>query len=217
MKKMPHNSDALIANLVGSLEPVKPLSFAKGLGYALAAAALSSFAVIGLFGLRDDLMQGQFDPVFLIAAGLYLGLGLAASVTVIVMSRPQVGSDHGGWVWAAAMTALLPAAALIVSFASATDVLARSSIAHGLECLIIGGGASLLVFAALVLWLRKGAPTAPDRAGLVAGVAAGSLGIFAFSLHCPDNDIIHIGLWHSGVVLLMAGMGRIIVPPLVRW
>lgn len=217
MLKMTQNSDLLIANLVGDLEPVKPLSFAKGVGHALAAAAISTMAVIGLFGLRADLMEGQFDPVFLIAAGLFLGLGLAASVTVIIMSRPQIGSDHGGWMWAAAMAALLPAAALIVSLASRVDVLSPGSIAHGLECLIIGGGASVLVFSALVWWLRKGAPTAPDRAGLVAGVAAGSFGIFAFSLHCPDNDIIHIGLWHSGVVLLMAALGRIIAPPLVRW
>ncbi|MCR9180892.1 MAG: DUF1109 domain-containing protein, partial [Erythrobacteraceae bacterium] len=79
------------------------------------------------------------------------------------------------------------------------------------------GGASLLVFAILVGWLRKGAPTSPDRAGLLTGIAAGSLGIFAFSLHCADNDIVHIGLWHSAVVLLMAGLGRAVVPPLVRW
>jgi hypothetical protein len=214
---MTNNSDTLIANLVGDLKPVKPLSFAKGLGYSLAAAAVSALVVIMVFGMRADLMAGQFDPVFLIATGLFLVLGIAAAVTVIVMSRPQVGSDHGGWIWAAAMVALLPVTAMIVSLGSGRSMLSGDSLTHGLECLIIGGGASLLVFAILVGWLRKGAPTSPDRAGLLTGIAAGSLGIFAFSLHCADNDIVHIGLWHSAVVLLMAGLGRAVVPPLVRW
>lgn len=214
---MTHNSDALIASLVGNLQPVKPLSFARGLGYTLSAAAISAVAVVVLFGIRPDVLAGRFDPVYLIATGLFLVLGIAAAVTVIVMSRPQVGVDHGGWVWAAAMVALLPVAALIVSFGGGSDILSRESIAHGLECLMVGGGASLLVFAILIGWLRKGAPTAPDRAGLLTGIAAGSLGIFAFSLHCADNDIVHIGLWHSAVVLLMAGLGRALVPPLVRW
>jgi len=214
---MTHNSDALIANLVGNLQPVKPLSFARGLGYALLAAAISAVAVVAAFGIRPDVLAGRFDPVYLIATGLFLVLGIAAAVTVIVMSRPQVGTDHSGWVWAAAMVALLPVAALIVSFGGGSDILSRESIAHGLECLMVGGSASLLVFAILVGWLRKGAPTAPDRAGLLTGIAAGSLGIFAFSLHCADNDIVHIGLWHSGVVLLMAGLGRTLVPRLVRW
>lgn len=214
---MTHNSDALIANLVGDLQPVRPLSFARGLGYALVAAAVSALAVVAVFGLRPDLAAGRFDPVFLIATGLFLVLGIAAAVTVIVMSRPQIGNDHGGWIWAAAMVALLPVAAMIVSLGGGTAISSQESVTHGLECLIVGGGSSLLVFAILVGWLRKGAPTAPDRAGLLSGIAAGSLGIFAFSLHCADNDIVHIGLWHSAVVLLMAGLGRVAVPPLVRW
>lgn len=214
---MTHNSAALIANLVDDLQPVKPLSFARGLAYALAAAALSALAVVPVFGFRAELMAGRFDPVHLIATGLFLVLGIAAAVTVIVMSRPQVGNDHGGWVWAAAMVALLPVAAVIVSVTGGSAMLSFESIANGLECLMVGSGASLLVLAILIGWLRMGAPTAPDRAGLLAGVAAGSLGIFAFSLHCADNDIVHIGLWHSGVVLLLAGLGRALVPPLVRW
>ena len=214
---MPRNSDALIAELVGDLEPVKPLRFGAGMAATLAAATLSSAVVIALFGLRPDWLEGRVNPMHLLATGLYLGLALAATVTVVVMSRPQVGSDYSGWRWAAAMTGLLPVAGLIVGISRGRDMLAAETMRHGGECLVLGGGASLLVFAMLVLWLRRGAPTAPDRAGLVAGVAAGAFGIFAFSLHCPDNDIVHIGIWHSTVVLAMAGLGRITVPRLIRW
>ncbi len=211
------NSDALIAQLVDGLEPVRPLRFGAGLALALVAAALSTAAVIALFGLRTDLVAGQFDPMHVVSTGLFLGLGLAASVTVIVMGRPLVGSDHSGWRWAAGMAAFLPLAALIVGVSRSAGAGMSAPADHGWQCLLVGGAASLTVFAALVWWLRRGAPTAPDRAGLVAGIAAGAFGTFAFALHCPDNDIVHIGLWHSAPVLAMALLGRVIVPGLIRW
>ena len=211
------DTDALIGELVGNLQPVRPLSFGRGFALAVGAAALSALAVIGLFGLRPDVLSGRFDAVYLLASGLFLMLGLAATVAVIVMSRPQVGNDHSGWVWSAAMTALLPVAALIVAFGRGAQGVDAAVARHGLECLALGSGFAVLVFAVLTGWLRMGAPTSPARAGLVTGVAAGSLGIFAFSLHCADNDIVHIGLWHSAVVVVMAAVGRAIIPRLVRW
>jgi hypothetical protein len=214
---MTRDSDALIAELVGGLEPVKPLRFGGGLACALAAAGVSAAVVVGLCGPRADWLAGSVNPMQLVATGLYLGLALAATATVLVMGRPQVGSDHSGWHWAAAMAGLLPLAGVIVGMGRGDDMLTGETMRHGAGCLAIGGAASLLVFAMLVMWLRRGAPTAPDRAGLVAGVAAGAFGIFAVSLHCPDNDIVHIGLWHSAGVLAMAGLGRVLVPRLIRW
>lgn len=215
--KMQRDSDALIAELVGGLEPVRPLRFGAGLALALGAAAVSALVVVALFGLRPDWLAGRLNPMHLVATGLYFGLALAASVTVVVMSRPQIGSDHSGWRWAAAMAALLPVAGVIVGVGRGRDFFAADTMRHGAECFAVAGAASLLVFAMLTVWLRRGAPTAPDRAGLVAGVAAGAFGIFAFSLHCPDNDIVHIGIWHSAVVLAMAALGRVTVPRLIRW
>jgi hypothetical protein len=214
---MLRDSDVLIADLVGRLEPVRPLRFARGMAYTLFTAAVSALLVISLFGLRPDLQVGEFNPVHLIATGLYFGLALAASVTVIVMSRPCVGTDHSGWTWAAAMAALLPAAGLIAGLSNGGGLVEQDSVQHGAACFAVSGAASLLVFAVLVWWLRQGAPTAPDRAGLVVGIAAGSFGAFAFGLHCPDNDIVHVGIWHSAVVLAMGALGRALVPSLVRW
>ena len=211
------NSDALIAELVDGLEPVKPLRFGEGVALALVAAAVTVVAVVAVYGLRAEWLAGHLDPMHLVSTGLFLGLALAATVTVVVMSRPQVGNDHGGWRWAAAMAGFLPLAGVIVALARGAETLSPEVMRHGAECLAGGSASSLLVFALLVLWLRRGAPTSPERAGLVAGVAAGAFGIFAASLHCPDNDIVHIGLWHSGAVIVTALAGRLLVPRLIRW
>ncbi len=213
----PRTSDALIAELVGDLEPVRPLRFGEGIAATLAAAALSAGVVLALLGMRPDWLAGRLDPMELVASGLYGGLGLAASVTVVLMGRPQVGSDHGGWRWAAAMAGLLPLAGLGAALARGGEGMSGEVMRHGAECFAVGAAASLLVFAALTLWLRRGAPTAPARAGLVTGVAAGAFGSFAVSLHCPDGDIVHVGLWHGATVLAMAALGRALVPRLVRW
>lgn len=64
----------------------------------------------------------------------------------------------------------------------------------------------------LVLSLRRSAPTSPEHAGLLTGIA----GSFASSFHCPFNDIYHIGLWHSLAVVVSAAIGPVVVPYLIR-
>lgn len=208
---------ALIDDLIDSLEPVKPLRFASGLVFVLVGLAVTLAVVVLLFGIRSDLISAAINPVFLLAAGLFLMLGLAASITVIAMSRPRVGNHHDGWQWATSMVALLPLVAAISSMGPGGNAFGANAVEHGFDCLMLGSGLGLLTFGTLVLWLRRGAPTSPERAGLLSGIAAGSFGIFAFSFHCIYNDIVHIGLWHSAVVVLSAAIGRLFVPRLIRW
>lgn len=214
---MARNTDSLIAELVDGLEPIRPMRLSQGIAVSLGALAMTLGAVAVIAGMRPDVTSALVQPVFLLATGLFLILGLAASATVIVMSRPRVGSDHSGWVWAAAMVALLPAAAAVRSLGSGTSAFAVSTPAHGLDCLAAASAFGLFTFAGLTWWLRRGAPTSPERAGLVAGIAAGSFGIFAYSFHCTYSDIVHIGLWHSAVVALCAIIGRLTIPHFVRW
>jgi len=211
-------TDDLIANLVDELRPVRRLRPSQGLWLIAAAIGLSVAVVLLSLGLRPDLAAGRLDPMFLMGSGSFLILGLAAAVTVVIMGRPQVGTDHRGWLWAAAMATVLPLAALITGIAAGpATALARSAPDHGLTCLLVGSALGLMPALLLVAWLRRGAPTSPERAGLVTGVAAGSFGIFAVSLYCPYNDIMHIGLWHSLVVVTCAAAGRAVIPRLIRW
>ena len=222
MRRTPENEqldqpDDFINSLVADLRPVRALTRRGGLGLALAAAIAALLFAAFTVGLRDEILSGQLNPMFLLSSGLFLLLGIASTFTVVEMSRPSVGSLRDGWKWAAAMAALLPATALLLA---AVDVFNGKGVIVDPEdriCLFYGVGLGLGVAAALTFWLRRGAPTSPARAGLLTGIAAGSVGIFTFSLCCPHNDIMHIGLWHTLAVVVSAGLGRAIVPWAIRW
>lgn len=211
------HSSILITKLVGDLQPTRPLTFWRGITISLCSVLLTLLLVSGSVGLRPDLLRGPFDAVFLLATGSFLVLGIAACVAVIGMSRPQVGNEHGGWIWAAAMAFLLPLSALVVSLFGPAREFGITFAEHGVDCLATGLGYAMITGAGLTAWLRRGAPTSLTTAGMLTGIAAGSMGIFALSLHCVYNDIVHIGLWHSLCVVISAAVGRLLVPILVRW
>ncbi len=216
MMPMNRSNPNLIDSLVAELAPVAPMRSGPAI-VRTAAAVFASIAVIALsLGLRSHI-----SALFLLSAGLFLILGIAAALTLIAIARPQVGSDRTGWnsSWggAAAMAALLPVTTLVMGVSHLPSAWAESDPHAGMLCLAMGLLAGLTSAAVLVAWLRRGAPTSPERAGWITGIAAGSLGMFAFSLYCPDDSIYHIGLWHSASVIVAALLGRLIVPRLIRW
>ena len=196
---------------------VQPLKLRDGLALAFVALLTCVLIVALAAGLRADLLAGQLDPVFLLSTGLFLLLAGASTVAVIEMSRPYVGGNRDGWMCVAATAALLPASAALIAGIAWFRGAPLSVDSEGINCLAVAVMLGLLVGLALVFWLKKGAATSPERAGLLTGLAAGSSGIFAFALHCPHNDIAHIGLWHGLAVAVSAAIGRLVIPAAIRW
>jgi hypothetical protein len=211
------SSSALIDRLVDDLAPVRRLDARTG----LLNAGLMALATIGLcaliFGLRFDMMAGRPDPVFMLASGLIFVLALASTVALIGMSRPGVGQAHRGWIWAAVGVGLLPLGAVLSLIIAGSGEEMVSGAARGADCMMKATGLGLGFALVHIFTLRKGAPTSPERAGWLVGVTAGSLGSFAYGLHCPVNDLIHLGLWHVLPIVLSAALARALVPPLIRW
>lgn len=214
---MIRDTDVLIAGLVDDLKPTPPLRFSRGaLLVALGLLLSTAMAVLG-FGMRPDVQAGRPDAMFILSGGLFLLLGAACSVATVAMSSPWVGSGRNGWGWAAAMAGLLPLTALVVALIEGRSAIIASEPAHGLVCIACSSFLALIVGGVLVSWLRQGAPTSLERAGLLTGISAGCAGVVAFTFVCPINSVMHIGLWHGLTVTVCAIAGRLIVPPLVRW
>lgn len=211
---MSNNFD--ISALVQELEPVKPLRPHIPLLISALTTIVAVVVVIWSQGMRADLSAGKPDEMFLIRAGVLLLLGGATAHSVTSMASPAVGRSQNGWKMALAAAVLFPLAAIIV--ATTGDVgLALKAMDSGMRCMgysLVGGLATAVP---MIIWLRKGAPTSPERAGWLTGLASGGLGAFAYNIHCPFNNVVYIGVWYSLALMICAVLGRIIVPRLIRW
>lgn len=214
---MPDNTDAFLESLVVDLKPATPLRQGKGMAFTALALALSVLLVLALLGLRRDFAAGHPDPFVLTAAGIFLVLALASAWGAIDMARPAVGIRREGWGWTALMAAVVPGSALALMLVDGLTGRAIDLDRGGIMCLALGTAVGLLTGAVLVLWLRRGAPSSPARAGLLTGVAAGAAGIFAISLWCPHDSLLHIGIWHGATVVVSGLLGRIALPRFLRW
>jgi hypothetical protein len=210
-----------IEALVADLKPVRPVSQRSGVLAVLAATAFAACVVLGFYGGRADLMEGSPHPMVILRAGMLVLLGLATTVAAASAARPAVGQGQNGWLWALAAAGLMPlSATLLFGYHMMTGepfATGAMDFHYAPWCLGLGSGSALLIGTVLVWWLRRGAPTGLNRAGWLVGLAAGSFGAFAYSLHCPSDSIYYVGLFYTLTVAVCAVVGRLIVPRLIRW
>jgi hypothetical protein len=209
-------SEFNIQQLVDDLEPVRTLRPKQSIAASLVITGAIMAVVMLWLGPREDIMAGQPNTMFLLRGGILLLLGLANAAAVMAMASPAVGRHGNGWQIALAAAALFPLAALIVAM-SISPVDAMAATETGMQCLRMSVMGGLATAIPMVLHLRRGAPTSPERAGWLTGLAAGGFGAFAYGFHCPFNSIIYIGLWYTLAVGICAVAGRLAVPRLIRW
>ncbi|MBA3940621.1 MAG: DUF1109 domain-containing protein [Sphingopyxis sp.] len=216
---MDHASiDELIDGLADELEPVRPRRVARGSLWVVAGWVAGAAALLGLTGARHDLSGGaMMPPLPMLSFWLIVALGLAAAWSALRMGLPGVGRDYSGWRWAGLAALALPVTALLIGFGDTHAAMEAARPENGLRCMIEGALSGLGVGAALFFWLKGGAPTSPERAGWVIGLAAGAAGATIVALHCASNDMIHIALWHGLAVALSGLAGRLVLAPLLRW
>lgn len=203
--------------MADGLTPVRPLSPAFICVVAIALTIGGGTFVIATLGFRDAFGASASDPEFLARTALLIVLAGFSLYSAAAMARPQVGSSHMDWRWVLGAALVVPVAAAVAALAGQTPIADRLHMNDGVECLTYSIGIGLLLGAVLTWWLRRGAPTSPERAGTVTGLAAGSLGALAYSMHCPHNDIVYIGLWYTLAIGMTTLLGRLIIPRFIRW
>ena len=209
--------DDVIDGLADELKPVPPKKMVRGLLWTVVGWLAGAALLLWLYGMRHDLAAGGMPALSMLSFWLIAATGVAAAWSALRMGLPGVGRDYSGWRWAVLAALSLPIAALLLAVGdghAAMDV-AR----HGLDahCLSLGIASGLGVGAALFFWLKSAAPTSPTRAGWVIGLASGAAGATIVALHCADDNLIHIALWHGLAVVISAVAGRLILPRFLRW
>jgi hypothetical protein len=205
-----------IQNLVDDLSPVRAANPARSVTFPIAAMIAVLCSIAAIYGVRQDVLNGAPDVMFLLRSGTLLLLGLASAWAVIRMASPSVGRHENGWKIALAAALLFPLAGILVSIKQ-DPVPAMQAMQSGFQCLRLSVISGLFIALPMIFTLRRGAPTSPFLAGWVTGIAAGGLGAFVYNFHCPFNNIIYIGFWYSMAVGICAIAGRLVIPPLIRW
>lgn len=207
----------MIESLTADLQPVRRITPLDAIIRTVIALTATVIAVAFIFGVRDDITTGQAQPIVILRGGVLLVLGMSALAAVIASARPGVGQISNGWRWALGMAALFPVTSLILMLGDGALPLATLTSGSARYCIGISVSSALLIGAAVLSWLRNGAPTALPRVGWLTGLAAGSFGTFAYALHCPSVTVHYIGIWYTLAIGLCAVLGRITVPHFVRW
>jgi hypothetical protein len=212
--------DALIDAMVADLAPVAALRPSGGLIAGMAATALAAGAVALLFGWRADILAGQPSVLVVARSGILLLAGAALLLAVVLGALPgrddRAARRAGGLLlglYPLGLAFLAVQALITRTMPSFAEVGALSAA----RCLVISLCCALLVAGAIVVWLRRAAPTTLARAGWLTGWAAGALGTFAYSLFCPAESLAFAVTVYPAAMLLTALLARLVVPQLVRW
>lgn len=213
---MNQSTDKLIQQMAGELTPVKPLQRRDGLLLAIGALLITVIMIDMGAGFWRGIALAEASIFYLLTNGLLLLLGVGATHSVVRMANPQVGNQHDGPLWVLMAVALLPFAALPTLLREAGAGASFHAVA-GIECTALSLASSVLVVAALFIWLRRGAPVSPAKAGLHLGVAATALGAAAWGLACPIDTELHLGIWHTIPVFVGALFGHFAMPSMLRW
>jgi len=211
-------TDQLVALLAADAAPVRRRAVSRRLGVALAIALPVSAAwMLMAYGVRRDLIEAMFWPMFWVRLLFGAGIALAAFVVVQRLARPGV-RVRGAWLGLAAPVLLIWLLALVALLSAPAEERAALVMGHTWRsCAIDIAVVSLPMFAAL-LWALKGlAPTRPALAGAAAGALAGGAGAMVYALHCPELAAPYIAVWYVAGIALPVVAGALIGPRLLRW
>lgn len=223
MREFPSNPqlEALMDRLAANVRPVQPLDDRPTMLALATLLLVAATLMLAWLGLRPDLMAGQPSPMFLLRSGTLAVLGVVSTLAVLAQAHPGVGSHRGsigqGWKVAAAMALLFPLSGAVMAMDQPAHAMAMAASVSGWECLRMSLGSAVLCAVPMLMHLRRGAPVAPERAGWLTGLAAGSLGALAYNLHCDYDSMVYTGLWYGVAVGAAAVAGRLVVPRLIRW
>ena len=202
---------------------------ARGAGPAPRALAASRLAPVAAAGLLTSallalVLMGPLPGSMFATPAPWIKLGytgmvaLAAGWLAARASLPIARVEAPRWALLAVVVAMaaVGAASLIVGSPSAQGLDALMG-QTGLQCPWNVLALSLPALG-LSLWAVRGlAPTRPVSAGFAAGLFAGGLGAFGYSLSCPEVSPAFVAVWYTLGILLTGALGAALGTRLLRW
>ena len=185
---------------------------------ALAGAVLVAAAVFfATIGPRPDIAAAAETLRFVFK---FVVTGALAAGTLFVLARlarPGASSSRQ-WLALLVAPALLAVAIGLELVAQPAEQWAMLTAGkNSLVCLtyipLIGAGP----LAIMILALRRGAPSRPMLAGIVAGVLAGAIAASFYAAHCTDDSPMFVATWYTLAIGILAVLGGVAGRLFARW
>ena len=211
-------TEALITRLAGSTRAVPRHAAALRLTGALVVGACGALALLTL-SLGDPFLGT--DELGVLDYGVKLAFTFATTLIaasfLLRAARPEA-KVTAGTLWIAAPLVVLAAFALLELTRVPSD--ARQAFVMGTTwrtCLASVVIFAMPVFAALLVALRRLAPTNLARAGTLAGLAAGSTSAFVYAFHCLETSPAFLLVWYGLGIATTGLIGKFLGRILLRW
>ncbi|TWD76791.1 hypothetical protein FB547_111141 [Variovorax beijingensis] len=211
-------TDDLVAMLATGATAAPRRAAGRRLALALLAGLPLSFAILFTeYGLRRDLVQAMFWPMFWVKVLFPLCIAAAAFVMAQRLARPGVPVRRA-WIGIAVPVLAVWAMAALAWFNAPAEE--RMPLLMGESwrvCAVSIGLMALPVFAAALLALKGLAPTRLALAGAAAGALAGGVGAAVYALHCMELTAPFLAVWYVSGIALPVLVGAVLGPRLLRW
>jgi hypothetical protein len=211
-------TDDLVAMLATGAAPAPRRAAGRRLALAVLAGVPLSFAILLTeYGVRRDLVQAMFWPMFWVKVLFPLCIAAAAFVTVQRLARPGVPVRRA-WIGIAVPVLVVWVLAAMSWFNAPPEE--RMPLLMGESwrtCAVSIGLMALPVFAAALVALKGLAPTRPALAGAAAGGLAGGVGAAVYALHCMELTAPFLAVWYISGIAVPVVLGAVLGPRLLRW
>ena len=211
-------TDDLISLLAADTLPVPHRAASRRIALALVLGVPLALLLMQMeYGVRRDLVQVMFWPMFWMKLLVPVTMGVAGFVMLQRLARP--GAKVGASWLGLAIPVLMLWAMAIVSYLMAPED-RRPDMVWGQTwrtCAMNIGIISIPIFAAAMVALKSLAPTQPARAGACAGALAGAAAAAVYALHCIELAAPFLAIWYVIGMALPATAGALLGPRLLRW
>ena len=209
----------LIQDLSAEAKPVKvvrPQRYA-----AILLALLSIYAICAqcwLEGFRPDLAMQLMRPLFLVELLLLAAMLVSSSVASVYAMLPDGAQRktlmRSPYIFSGGMLALVIFQLFLPHDAR---MVMSNATSHTHECTMYIAFSSILPAVLIFGLLRNGASVMPMQAGLLAVIAAVSVGAITLRLAEANDEIIHLLSWHYLPSIFFASLGALLGRYLLRW
>jgi hypothetical protein len=210
-------TDQLIRSLAAdNAHRARPVGLVLSLAL-LAAAPVSLAMFLAELGVRPDVMTAMRNPFFNLKFAVTLALAISAIAVSLHLSRPE--ASLRGWAWLLLIPAGLLAAGIggEMMMPQRMPMMTRLVGNNSRVCLMAIPLLSLPLLAAALIGLRHGAPSRPAVAGAMAGLLSAGLAATMYAAHCADDSPLFVATWYTLATALVAAIGAVAGPKVLRY